>query len=770
MLTAVKRNFQAIGQAAIALLLMHPLVMSSAAFAQANPSIVPTNDLGTKVNSATNNPQQINITGGTQAGANLYHSFQQFGLNQGQIANFLSNPNIQNILGRVVGGNPSVINGLIQVTGGNSNLYLLNPAGIIFGANASLNVPAAFTATTANGIQVGNGWFGVNTSVDAIKNLTGNPQAFGFATNPSMPNSSPTAPVVNAGNLSVNQGQSITLMGGLVINTGTISATSGKVTIAAIPNGKYVKITPEGSLLSLELPIAAQNELAKSPIVAQDLPSLLTGSATLRNMTGLDGNAAGNVLVSGTPIANVAGTAIASGVIDVSSNIGKGGEINVLGDRVGLVSAKLNASGAIGGGTVLIGGDFQGKGIVPNAQYTFISKDSTILADALNQGNGGRVIAWADIANTYLGNISAKGGSVTGNGGFVEVSGKENLLFQGKANTAAPHGIVGTILLDPTNLDITAIGQLNAVGNLILQATNNINITVPAGGFNLVNTLTSLEFIAGNNINIDTSAIGGGGFSTSFFFNTVTSPTLSLTAQNGNINILGNFVVRNKFVGTGTTVNLNAPNGAVLVNNGFLQVGQSASTTDNILNITAGRFQVTGTPINGAPTGATANTRYSIYVFVANPTAVSPTPNAKGNISLQFGNEAPIITPTSNGLGGNNLINIRLLQDTNFVVGKTPTTSGVDGQIGIGVDSIPPQVLTLLSDQSFSSNTNLNGNLLNGDTIATVRTANLSANAGEIRDCEPIGNKKPSLTITASVPSAVVTRTTTRSNLPPCKE
>ncbi|WP_271254898.1 two-partner secretion domain-containing protein [Pseudanabaena sp. Chao 1811] len=832
MLTAVKRNSQAIGQAAIALLLMHPLVTSSAVFAQANPSIVPSSDLGTKVNSATNHPQQIDITGGTQAGANLYHSFQQFGLNQGQIANFLSNPNIQNILGRVVGGNPSVINGLIQVTGGNSNLYLLNPAGIIFGANASLNVPAAFTATTANGIQVGNGWFGVNTSVDAIKNLTGNPQAFGFAANPSMPNSSPTAPVVNAGNLSVNHGQSITLIGGLVINTGTITSPSGKVTIAAIPNGKYVKITPEGSLLSLELPIAAQNELGKSPIVAQDLPSLLTGSVTLRNMTGLDRDTAGNVLVSRTPIPNVAGTAIASGVIDVSSHIGKGGEINVLGDRVGLISAKLNASGAIGGGTILIGGNLQGKGTVPNAQYTFVSQDSTILADALSHGNGGKVIAWSDLSTGYLGNISVKGGAVSGNGGFVEVSGKENLLFQGKVNTTAPNGIAGTLLLDPNNITISsavssagvavqiATGTIpfaflagtdiniqdsdlrGVAGNVLLQATNNItldntinfnntqatsltfqagnniNINVPNNGgngfdFNGSNT-QSLSFIAGNNIIVNSSAVSGGGFSTSFRFASTPSPTLSLTAQNGNINIVGNFVVRNNFVGTGTTVNLNAPNGAVLVNNGYLQVGQNASTTDNILNITAGRFQVTGTPINGAPTGAIANTRYSIYVFVANPTAASPTPNAKGNISLQFGNEAPIITPTSNGLGGNNLINIRLLQDTNFVVGKTPITSGVDGQIGIGVDSIPPQVLTLLSDQSFSSNIGLantvTANALNGDAIATARTANLSANAGEIKDCEPTGNKKPSLTITASVPSAVVTRTTTRSNLPPCKE
>ena len=104
---------------------------------------------------------QFNIQGGQQSsdGANLFHSFQEFGLTQGQTANFLSNPNIRNILGRVVGGDASLINGLIQITGGNSNLFLMNPAGIVFGTNASLNVPAAFTATTGTGIGFGNNWF-----------------------------------------------------------------------------------------------------------------------------------------------------------------------------------------------------------------------------------------------------------------------------------------------------------------------------------------------------------------------------------------------------------------------------------------------------------------------------------------------------------------------------------------------------------------------------------------------------------------------------------
>ncbi|MEN9218300.1 MAG: filamentous hemagglutinin N-terminal domain-containing protein [Gloeomargarita sp. DG_2_bins_126] len=96
---------------------------------------------GTVVNQ---NGQQFNITGGTQAGRNLFHTFQQFGLTQGQIANFFSNPAIVNILARVNGGSASYINGLIQVLGGNSNLFLMNPAGIVFGPHASLNVPAGF--------------------------------------------------------------------------------------------------------------------------------------------------------------------------------------------------------------------------------------------------------------------------------------------------------------------------------------------------------------------------------------------------------------------------------------------------------------------------------------------------------------------------------------------------------------------------------------------------------------------------------------------------
>jgi filamentous hemagglutinin family protein len=183
----------------------------------ANP-IVPAND---GVNSIVNrNGQTFDITGGTQAGANLFHSLQKFGLDANQIANFLSRPDIANILTRVVGGEASFINGLIQVTGGNSNLYIMNPAGIIFGANASLNVPAGFTATTANAIQVGNGYFSINSTVDQIRQLNGAVNGFAFSSlNTSFDNKPSQGIILNQGNLTGSAGNSIVLLGGIVINT-----------------------------------------------------------------------------------------------------------------------------------------------------------------------------------------------------------------------------------------------------------------------------------------------------------------------------------------------------------------------------------------------------------------------------------------------------------------------------------------------------------------------------------------------------------------------
>ncbi|MGK7928551.1 MAG: CHAT domain-containing protein [Spirulina sp.] len=205
-----------------------------------------------------------NIQGGIQAGTNLFHSFRELGLQTHEIANFQSLPQIQNILGRVTGGDPSVINGLIQVTGGNANLYLMNPAGIVFGANASLNIPGSFLATTADKIGFDGGWFNA-IGDNNYQNLVGTPNQFAFL-------SKTPGTIINAGNLAVSSGQNIALIGGTVINTGTIAAPQGNITLAAVPGTNLVRLTQAGMLLSIELP----EEEVMQGLNPLKIPELLT--------------------------------------------------------------------------------------------------------------------------------------------------------------------------------------------------------------------------------------------------------------------------------------------------------------------------------------------------------------------------------------------------------------------------------------------------------------------------------------------------------------
>jgi hypothetical protein len=124
------------------------------------------------------------------------------------------------------------------------------------------------------------------------------------------------------------------------------------------------------------------------PITALSLPSLLTGTAGIVE-TGLTFSSSGEVQLinSGTTLSSEAGMVIAAGTLDTSniettqasSLLQTGGSVNLLGDKVGLLSATINASGNDGGGTVLIGGGFQGKGSVPNAISTYVSNDATLM-------------------------------------------------------------------------------------------------------------------------------------------------------------------------------------------------------------------------------------------------------------------------------------------------------------------------------------------------------------------------------------------------------
>jgi filamentous hemagglutinin family protein len=276
---------------------------------------------GTIVNQSGNT---FNITGGTpNDNNNLFHSFGTFNLTTtptiSQVANFQPAANVQNIFGRINGGLPSSIDGKLQVTGGDPkgvNLYLMNPAGIVFGKGASLDINGAFTATTAKAIDFNGKWFnafGTNNYTE----LNGNPigLAFGSGTPGSIFSAatfdaSPLDPTNNPARTqqTAKPGQSITLVGGTVISTGDIKTAGGNISIATVEGGKYVKIKVDGSILGLELPTAlptSANSINSAPTSFNppSLAELLTNTKVDLAATGVKNEKGVVTLVGGNPTA-----------------------------------------------------------------------------------------------------------------------------------------------------------------------------------------------------------------------------------------------------------------------------------------------------------------------------------------------------------------------------------------------------------------------------------------------------------------------------------
>ncbi|MBT9316592.1 CHAT domain-containing protein [Leptothoe spongobia] len=434
---------------------------------------------------------QIDITGGAVSGdgANLFHSFIEFGLSEDQIANFITNPEIETVLGNVTGGNVSFIDGLLQVSGSDANLYLINPAGIILGNHAALNLNGDFTATTADRIGFGANWLDVLSAED-YSLLLGTPNQFDFT-------AEQPGTILNLGTLEVDTGQSLTLLGGEVVNGGTLLAPEGEITLLAVTGASRVRINPDNNLLGLEIsPLAmAEDAQALTPL---SLPELLTGGSVVSDgltgeltlVTAPDGTV--NIQTASTTVPLLPGSTVVAGQVSTTGE--QGGQIALLGERLSLIGTGVDASGNLGGGTVRIGGDYQGGGTIPNALTTLVDKDSTISADAIQVGEGGTIITWSNNLTTIDGFLSAQGGQQSGNGGLIETSGAILSVTQ-TPNASAVNGKGGLWLIDP--IDITIIpGNIGLPGSSIV-GVENINGAL-GNGTNVTLTTGNTGSDAGN--------------------------------------------------------------------------------------------------------------------------------------------------------------------------------------------------------------------------------------------------------------------------------
>ncbi len=677
-------------------LLLSAIASLTLPLAARSQPIQPAAGTGTQV---TVNGQTFIIHGGTrsQDGANLFHSFQQFGLEAGQIADFLAQPGVQTILSRVTGGDPSVINGLLQGSGHAAHLYLMNPAGIVFGPDARLNVPGDFFATTATGIGFGNGhWFEAQGPND-YATLVGPPHQFAFDL--VQPGS-----LINAGALAVNPGRSITLLAGSVANTGSLQAPGGSILVSAVPGTSRIRLSRPEGLLSLEIepPRDASGQVqAFSPL---DLPALLTGSGAAPGLQ-VNPDHTLTVLGAGATMPMTTGTVLQTGQLDVSSGA-TGGTIDLLGDRLALVGADLNASGSYGGGQIRIGGEYRGEGAIPTAARVWVHGDSRLQADATERGDGGRVILWADETMAFAGQIRARGGPQGGDGGFVEVSGRQDLLFRGTVDAGADQGAPGQVLLDPENILIVsggpaaddgqlADGQILAgdspgatftisaavfaglTGNIILEATNNITIADFPGPVGLGSPGTvSLTFRAGNQFTMQNLS------------NTIETDGASLTIQAANGITIGSI---------DTTPGTVQPSGSVRLETSALGA-----------NISFGSIQ-TSNP-SGAPNGDVD--------IVAN--------------GLVFGRNSgvTIFTDSGSGTGGavriqhdggpNNVPFVIGGATVNGTVGSILTPQNPTGLSGLSLPVTPTTATVTFGDVAITSVNSLPAAVPLGDPFATI--------------------------------------------------
>ncbi|MEJ1963385.1 MAG: filamentous hemagglutinin N-terminal domain-containing protein [Gammaproteobacteria bacterium] len=382
-----------------------------------------------------------------QASQRLQLNWSTFNVGANESVRFNQPSSSAVAINRILDQSPSQIFGRLQANG---QVVLANPNGLLIGRTAQLNVNSL-----------------VASSLDAI-DFDAASGRYRFSTS-----RGDIGAVINEGSITAGPGGSVTLLGGRVSNSGTIVADFGTVNLAA---GRAATLDLAGDgLLRLEVGSDLLTNSSGSASAVENSGTLQANGGqvllTAGAVQGVFANLINNTgVVRANRIDNIGGVIQlvgaqggvvgSSGTLDASGGdaASSGGTIEMLGERVGLFDhAVVDVSGEAGGGKALIGGDYQGKNPdVLNAQRTYVSTDATINADAGAYGDGGRIIVWSDEVTRFDGQLSARGGAFSGNGGFAEVSGKRSLAFTGGVNLTAARGAWGTLLLDPDSITIDA--------------------------------------------------------------------------------------------------------------------------------------------------------------------------------------------------------------------------------------------------------------------------------------------------------------------------
>ena len=464
------------------------------------------------------------ITGGTKAESNLFHSFSEFSLPTGDTAYFKNATNISNIISRVTGSSISNIDGLIKANG-NANLILINPNGINFGANASLEIGGSFFGSTANSVVFEDGkTFSANETQGTPSltvsvpvglqmgqnsgaiNVTGNGHNLTVAD----PLFSPTVSASRPG-LQVSSGETFALLGkGLVFDGGAIATLGGRIELGSVGEGT---VTINDGQLNYEDISVWENITMRSQSLADasGTPTIAGGSIQVggKQLSLENGSLllvqnqaqqpAGTIEVNTSEAVTVQGTnpdgTIRSSITNETVGAGKGGDVIVnTGDLTvdggaTIVAKTLFPGNGVGGNLTI---DATNSIRVIGASATNPSVTSSIVAASFGAGDSGNnSITTKNLSLSAGGTIAATTFS-TGNGGDlnitaenIELVGIEPTVFAPSALTAATLGAgdAGVLTIDTATLNLLNGGRVDAstaatgnAGNIVINASEAIEV------------------------------------------------------------------------------------------------------------------------------------------------------------------------------------------------------------------------------------------------------------------------------------------------------
>ena len=673
------------------------------------------------------------IEGGLQQGDNLFHSFEKFNVDVDATVS-LQDPGVANILSRVTGNELSEILGTLGVSGGDANLFLINPNGIIFGQDSSLDLNGSFLATTADAIRFGEQGL-LNTASNNIPLLTIDPSALFFAEgdagiirNESIApaGENPSNTQISALGLRVANGESLLLVGGdVILDEGGLYASGGRIELGGLA---------EAGEIRLDFDLERQNLILGFPIQIKRANVLLTNEAIVN----VAADNRGDIAVNAQNISISTGSSLRAGIgLGLGTDDSRAGNITLnASDKVEID----NANGVFN--EIAPEATGNAGNINLDAGSSFVSNNSNIQTATFGMGNAGDIeINVPDgavkISNSSRINSSVQSSTAQNLGNFVAIGEGGDIQVVAQEISLKDGSFIDVSTLgqgDAGNIDISLKDSLDIASNSAILSLvslgaigNGGNITVEANNISLKSgsQLGSNVFGQGKGGNISLNVldlVNITGFSTDGFSSGIVTATEEEgKGQAGNIAI--------------NTDNFRIADGG-LVSSQTLNEGDGGS-----ISIDANTFEA----IDGgqvATSAASSGNAGDMNIQVSNNLLLSGSDSNFANRFAEFGeefvgNEAPgnsgffaNVRPEASGAGGNiNVAASRLDIQDSAEINVSAAGTGAAGSLSIDAQEVALDLGSLTAETTVGSQGNISLN--NADTLLLNNNSQITTNAFE---------------------------------------